>query len=309
MSNPTISVVMAVFNEESRINLTVKSILQQTGPELELIIVNDGSTDSTEAKILDIIASDSRVTLINQTNKGLTKALITGCKKARGKYIARQDAGDISIQGRLQEQVETLDSRKSVVMCSTGTVFVAPDGEEFNHTIQSTESATLSLRHQNDDDLIGPSHHGSVTFRRDTYLEAGGYRAEFLVAQDLDLWTRLVEYGDHIPLQKIFYVAQTDKNSISSRKRRQQIEVTKLIKKCCDARLQRGSDRDILDIVRKTIELHSHTQSSRSVSDANFYYFLGSCLRRENRKASKKYLRKSIKLNPLNLKAILKYIF
>ena len=98
---PKVSVVMSVYNGAEHLAETLDSVLQQEDCDFEFIVVNDGSTDST-ASILDEYARrDPRLRIIHQSNTGLTQALINGCHQARGEYIARQDAGDVSLSSRL----------------------------------------------------------------------------------------------------------------------------------------------------------------------------------------------------------------
>ena len=111
---PLISVVMSVYNGEKYLKRSIDSILNQTFKDFEFIIINDGSTD----KSLEIIKSydDDRIVLIDQENKGLTKSLNIGIKTASGKYIARQDADDVSLPDRLKKQVDFLEVREDVVL-------------------------------------------------------------------------------------------------------------------------------------------------------------------------------------------------
>ena len=96
-TNPEVSVVMSVYNGASNLAATMDSILSQEGVELEFIVVNDGSTDETGEILDDYARRDDRVRVIHQENTGLTRALIRGCAAATGEFIARQDAGDVSL--------------------------------------------------------------------------------------------------------------------------------------------------------------------------------------------------------------------
>ncbi len=102
---PTVSVVMSVFNSAGSLNRTLDSIMGQAGVEFEFIVVNDGSTDDS-GEILDRRSElDSRLVVLHQENTGLTIALRRGCEIAKGRYIARQDAGgDVSFANRLSKQ-------------------------------------------------------------------------------------------------------------------------------------------------------------------------------------------------------------
>ena len=98
MSTPDISVVMSVYNNQASLHTTIESVLSQQGVSFEFIIVNDGSNDGSLAIIESYVERDTRVRLISHNNIGLTKSLVVGCKQAKGRFIARQDCGDISLQ-------------------------------------------------------------------------------------------------------------------------------------------------------------------------------------------------------------------
>ena len=134
---PEVSVVMSVYNGASHLAATLDSILSQEGVELEFIVVNDGSSDKSGQILNDYAQRDSRLRIIHQENTGLTRALIRGCDAARGEFIARQDAGDISLPGRLKSQVAVLRDREDCVFVSCWTDVVGPKGE-FLYTSRGT---------------------------------------------------------------------------------------------------------------------------------------------------------------------------
>src|SRR5688572_6984597 len=115
---PEISVVMSVYNGATQLRETIDSVLSQEGVSLEFIVVDDGSTDDTPDILMGCAQKDGRMKLIRQQNQGLTRALIRGCAEAKGAYIARQDAGDISLPGRLQRLRQLLDSDSSAALVS-----------------------------------------------------------------------------------------------------------------------------------------------------------------------------------------------
>ena len=306
MTNPEVSVVTGVFNGQEHLNTTIQSVLSQQAVDFEFIIVNDGSTDNSEKIIRAAMLRDSRIILLNQNKLGLTRALIAGCAEARGKYIARQDVGDISLPGRLKHQLSTMQESEEIVMLSSAVKFLAPDGEELNVVTLTDQDALQGLKNLSLKKIVGPPHHGSVMFRKDVYNNAGGYRKEFIVAQDLDLWTRMTEYGTHRSLQDVLYVATANKNSISSLQRKLQIETTQLIFQCCRARRHSGNDRIILDKLKARVNPFGQSVPSTPKADSKFYYYIGSNLFGRNPSTSSKYLRKAIQLDPLNWKAKLK---
>src|SRR5262245_247849 len=120
-SSPKVSVVLSVYNNADTVVVAVESIQRQTLMDWEFIVVNDGSNDESPRILDELAAADSRIQVIHQENTGLTRALIRGCSEARGEYIARLDADDVSLPERLAEQAALLDSdsRIGFVSCWT----------------------------------------------------------------------------------------------------------------------------------------------------------------------------------------------
>ena len=218
-TNPDVSVVMSVYNGASNLAVTMNSILSQEGVELEFIVVNDGSTDKTGEILDDYARRDDRVRVIHQGNTGLTRALIRGCAAATGEFIARQDAGDVSLAGRLALQLDVFRNNSNVVMTSCGTRFVGPGNEVLYEVRQVGDELHRGLQHVDIGRIYGPSSHTSVMFRRETYEKVGGYRAQFDVAQDLDLWMRLAEAGMCWATPEVLCEFHLSKNSISAVRR------------------------------------------------------------------------------------------
>ncbi len=305
MNTPKVSVVMSVYNDAHSLKTTTESILNQRAVDFEFIIVNDGADDHCLDILQSIAQQDTRIVLINQENQGLTKAIINGCNRARGQFIARQDNGDMSMQGRLKHQLRCFEQHPNTSMVSCGARFVAPTGEELYSEIQSDIDARTGLKQTTVNTLKGPPHHGGVMFRRDAYEQVGGYREQFIVAQDIDLWTRLVEIGDHRSLQGIYYQAIVAKNSISMLKRDAQLEATQAIIDCAHARSQHSDDSQILTNYVAN-RRNTHTVSPSKTTDSAYYYFLGSNLSDKDTRASAHYLSLATTHNPLHWKAWIK---
>jgi glycosyltransferase involved in cell wall biosynthesis len=116
-----ISVLMPAYNCEAYIKEAIESIINQTFHDFELIVVDDGSTNDT----LNLIKSftDKRVVCVKNSHRGIVTALNTGLRIARGKYIARMDADDISYSNRLQKQYDFMESHPDVSVCVTHLTF------------------------------------------------------------------------------------------------------------------------------------------------------------------------------------------
>ena len=126
MNRPLVSIVMPVYNAEKYLESTIDSILNQDYPNLELIIVNDGSTDNSKNIILNF--SDPRICYFeNHANCGIVKTRNRGLEEAKGHYIAVMDSDDIALRERIKIQVEFLENNPGYGMC--GTWFQTIDGK------------------------------------------------------------------------------------------------------------------------------------------------------------------------------------
>jgi len=299
--DPEVSVVMSVYNGASDLAVTMDSILSQEGLKLEFIVVNDGSSDKSGQILNEYALRDDRLRIIHQDNSGLTRALIRGCNAARGEFIARQDAGDVSLPGRLARQRVILETEPAAVMVSCATRFVGPSDEELYTVAQSSKELEEGLRQLKIEKVRGPSHHGSTMFRRSTYEQVGGYRADFPIAQDLDLWMRVSEVGRCFTVPEMLYQAKWRPGSISATRRDEQLRAARSIVACAAARRAgRDEAEDLSRWQSELARLRARAAWGRGRSTdkehARFYYFIGRNLRRHRPDLSLLYYWKSIRL-------------
>ena len=301
-----ISVVMGVYNGATTLAATLDSILGQTEPDFECIVVDDGSTDATPAVLADYVARDPRIRVLRQTNAGLTRALIAGCAAARGFYIARQDDGDLSDPRRFELQKRMLDADRHVVFVSCATQYAGPEGEP----LWITHPTGAGVRPANVIDLTipgaltdGPTHHGSVMFRHDAYERAGGYRAAFYYGQDFDLWLRLAETGTFQGIDEVLYTARITPDSISGNARSLQEALGRLSRAALEARQQGESDAAIVARAAAIAPVSHRPLSARG----NGLYFIGEALRRNGDRRARRYLRQSLAAWPLSLRPWIRY--
>ena len=304
-AEPTISVVMSVYNGADTLRDTVESVLSQEGVDFEFIIVNDGSSDASASMLDDLAAADARIRLLHQANQGLTKALINGCALARGKYIARQDCGDQSLPGRLRAQADVMQSCAEATLVSCGTRFVGPNQEPLYDVTLTDAEAESGLQTLELTQLRGPAHHGSTLFRRDLYVRVGGYREQFYFAQDLDLWTRLVEHGRHVAIPDLLYEATFALGSISSLQRQCQIECAALILEC--ARLRRGGQSDA-PVLSRASQILPRAAKASSNEMASALYFVGTCLSQRRDPRARRYYREALRANPLHFRSAIRLL-
>ncbi len=191
MKSPKISVIMSVYNSEKFLSEAIESILNQTFKDFEFIIINDSSTDNSLEIIKKYQNKDERIVLIeNKKNIGLTKSLNIGLKKAKGKYIARMDADDISLPERFQIQYDFLEKNKDIFLVGTGAYNIDTNGKLSTLLRNVSQPSQISkiLPQQN------CIYHPTIMFRNEKHL----YREKFFYTQDYDFYLLLLSEGKQL---------------------------------------------------------------------------------------------------------------
>ena len=185
MPSPLLSVIMPVFNAENFVEEAVSSLVRQTLSDLEIVIVDDGSTDNS-MKIIEAV-DDPRVRIVRHSeNRGLAAARNTGLYAAHGEYIAWLDADDVSHPRRLERQISFMRKHPEISLCGTWVKTIGkPAGVKWRYP---TEPDVLRCRMLFDDPLAT----SSIVFHRmhinDTRIE---FNERYAPAEDYDLWERI----------------------------------------------------------------------------------------------------------------------
>ena len=190
LNTPLASVVMSVFNGERFLREAVESILGQSFRDFEFIIINDGSTDGTAAMLDSYARSDSRVRVYHQENKGLIASLNRGCGLARGKYIVRMDADDVSMPDRLERQIGFLENHEKVGLLGGAYEGIDDQGRRVYLEQPPLEDESIRAALRSFSFVIT---HPSAVMRKQAFDATGGYRAQFLHGEDWDLFYRIVD--------------------------------------------------------------------------------------------------------------------
>lgn len=210
MSNPHLTVLMPVYNGDKYLAEAVDSILTQTWTDYEFIIINDGSTDETKA-ILDRHTDPRLVKVTHQRNRGLVQALNHGLSLARGPYIARMDADDISLPERLQQQVQFLEKHPHLGILGTQVMYIDPRGRPLSRSFNPTQTHLLPW-HLLFRNCIS---HPSVMVRRAVYERLGGYDPAYLHIEDYELWLRSMFVTQIANLDQIYVQYRVHPTSVS----------------------------------------------------------------------------------------------
>lgn len=188
MTVPIVTVLMAVYNGEKCLKHTIESILNQTFKHFEFLIIDDCSTDRT----IEVVKSykDERIIIYkNENNIGQTKSLNRGLKLARGKYLARIDADDVSLPMRLERQVKYIEDNTKIILVGTAGFYYDDSGKVISiANMPDSMSAMKAMIF-----FASPILHVSVLMRREKICQLGGYNESYDILADYELWSRLIQ--------------------------------------------------------------------------------------------------------------------
>jgi hypothetical protein len=200
-ATPLISVLIPVYNGMPYLPETVESIRAQSFDDFELIALDDGSTDAS-AQYLSSVA-DGRLRIEKLQRGGLSAALNHGLKIAQAPIIARIDADDVAMPDRFRQQYEYLSQHPDCLALGCQSQQINERGEPTGEGHYPTSAAAIRWEAL----FRSPILHPGSMYRRDHVVAVGGYRKEFDVAEDYDLWTRLLTRGTlgNLPQQLLRY--------------------------------------------------------------------------------------------------------
>lgn len=212
MQNPLLSVIMPVFNGEKYLSETIESILNQTFTDFELLILNDNSTDSTQAIIESYQQKDSRIrVIVKDVNVGPANLRNEGFSLSKGEYIALMDADDIALPSRFEKQIHVLNTKPEVGVCGTWFTFF---GEKKDKTVKQPENhAKIKVSFLSSCSIGNPT----VMLRKSVL---GDYRFEnqFVPAEDYHLWSRMITTTDFYIIQESLLKYRQHDSNISKTK-------------------------------------------------------------------------------------------
>ena len=296
-----ISVVIGVRDGGEQIVKTIRSVCAQRNVVLECIVVDDGSSDDTAEQIAALCAADQRVRLFRQRASGLTRALITGCAEARAPLIARIDAGDLMQAGRLERQCAVLNEQPWIHVLSSQFRECGPEdgilsygpGEQAGQITDLTEQQ-LSAQFES---LSGIAHF-CVCFRTATYRRRGGYRAQFALAQDVDLWARMAQFGGVARLEEVLTVSWVNVNGLRPNHHRSQLRLREIATAAVAVRARGGDEQALLREAR--LVSHSALSGGGGARGAAAYYVASRLAHAGKPSAALALYRLAVRLEPSN---------
>jgi glycosyltransferase involved in cell wall biosynthesis len=187
--SPLISVILPVFNSQEFVKESIESVLSQTFANFELIIIDDGSTDQS----WNIVKSfkDPRIVLLkNERNSGVSLSTNIGIQVAKGEFIARMDADDISLPDRFEKQLNFLNTHPDVGVLSGAILPISPQGDKVGRiTIPLEEPYLIDFWLIFETVIKQPA----VMIRKEVLTKVKGYDPAYKAAVDYELWTRLAK--------------------------------------------------------------------------------------------------------------------
>lgn len=211
---------MSVYNGEEFLEDSILSVLNQSYKDFEFVIVDDCSTDGTSAILNDFQKTDSRIKVINnKQNLGLTRSLNKAIGESSGEYLARLDAGDLSVEERLEKQVNFLNNNKEVGLVGSFMYIIDTKGQiikEVKYPIDNEALKKVLIRYN-------PFVHSSIMFRREVGARVGFYDEAFMYAQDYSLYFRFFPYAQFANLPFFLVKYRHMPHSITSTKNKQQM--------------------------------------------------------------------------------------
>jgi len=185
---PLVSVLLTAYNEADYIEDAVRSVLAQTYDNLEVVVVNDGSTDDTEA-VLRQRFNDDRLRVLNQRRQGRVLSLNRGLEAANGAFVAVVDADDRCIPDRIKRQVDYLSTHEEVGI--VGSYYYRKDGIRREEYVRKYPISDGPIRREMAKYI--PISHSCAMYRMQAVAEAGGYDESLADHEDLDLWIRVAQ--------------------------------------------------------------------------------------------------------------------
>lgn len=299
MAKPLVSVLIPCYNVEKYVIESVTSILDQTYTDIEIIAINDCSTDSTKEKLEYLADKDSRIKVFNNdVNLKLINTLNKGIELCSGKYIARMDADDISLPTRIEKQVEFLENNHDYSIVSTMFYTFRSGSNKKDLYLNPTEYEDLQAF------ILFKSGicHPAVMIRKTLFTELGlRFEHDYLHVEDYALWskalycTKLANLGEPLLLYRVH------ENQISTVNENAQIENKKQVFKIHCMKLGLPIDDHYLDIYASVAEANPSYSSIEYLSECES--FMESLVYKNEMTpfCSHKFLKKMLSLHWLRL--------
>lgn len=231
MNNPKVSVLISTFNNSKFLEKSIKSILDQTYKNLEILVSDDNSSDKSVEILEEIQQKNSNLKIYKNTvNQGLTKSLNKLLSISKGEIISRHDTDDISLPTKIQKQVDLL-KKKNLDFCTSRAIVMNSEKKIPGYSFYLPNNLLIKFKN--------PFIHGTLLIKKNVLKGIGGYNEKFIYAQDYDLFNRLVKSGyKYDVIREPLYLLNT-KDNISSLKKEEQFYYAKCVRKNINPEINR----------------------------------------------------------------------
>ena len=253
-----ISVVLSTYNDSRYIKRAIQSVLDQSYPYFELIIVNDGSTDNT----LDIINTfnDKRIIVINKENTGLTDSLNVGIAHAKYDWIARMDGDDISLPNRFENQVKLI--KKDIGVIGGQYIKIDENDVKLSTNCLPRTNFMIKMRH-----YLGYSCivHPSALINKKYIEECQGYDTNFITSQDYDLWLMLSNKCKFVNTKEQILLFRKHAKNISAQKKDIQFMMSLISQAKHRLGIDHAINKDSFIIIKNEVELYCNCHPIKQI--------------------------------------------
>jgi glycosyltransferase involved in cell wall biosynthesis len=220
-----LSVLMSVYNSAEYLEQAIRSVLEQTYKKFEFLIIDDGSSDNSLEIARRYAKHHKRIRVIAHENWGACEALNAAAEQARGEWLFRMDPDDLMLPTRLERQLAFLRENPDLAVASSLAYLIDSEGRQIGRSrspyiTRQVVAATVAGR-----ELIG-FHHPAVAMKKSIFQSVGGYRKEYWLAEDLDLWNRIAEKGHMLLVQPEYLIKyRVHSGSVSIASGRRQVQI------------------------------------------------------------------------------------
>lgn len=203
-----VSVIIPMYNSELTIEETLSSAINQDYENLEIIVINDGSTDNSKCIVQDIIQKFNlkNIKLINQDNLGVSAARNRGIIEAKGEYIAFLDSDDIWLNKKISTQINLMNKNKDIYLL--GTLLTSDTNKNSDGSIKDISFKRLLFKNY----FMTPT----VVVKKEVFEKVGYFKADKRYSEDYDLWIRISKYFRTSMLMGKLTTLSVENNGLSS---------------------------------------------------------------------------------------------
>jgi hypothetical protein len=204
---------MPVRNGERYVDQAIASLVEQTFRDIEIIVIDNGSTDSTPVRLKAWVAREPRLRAERLDRANLAESLNHGATVARASLLARLDADDLAHPDRLKVQLQTMRSRPSLGVLGSGAELIDGDGQRLGEIRMPRAHPEIRERQRTSCSVI-PS---SSMMRAELFWRSGGYRKGLNISEDFDLWSRMTELCEAENLPDVLISYRIHSGSVTAR--------------------------------------------------------------------------------------------